>query len=80
MNTKFSKWVKPYQMKQFKKLKVTIEHIETSTGHVATQMHVKGTSQFTLEEINSTIVAAKKEWFKQAVERIEGRNNLKPVK
>lgn len=67
-------------MKQFRKLKVTIEHIETEEGKIATQMHVKGTAQFTLEEINNTINAAKKEWFKQAVERIESRNNLKPVK
>lgn len=66
-------------MKQFKKLKVSIEHIETADGKAATQMHVKGTSQFSLEEINTAIIAAKKEWFAQAVERINTKQ-LKAVK
>lgn len=66
-------------MKQFRKLKVTIEHIVTTDGKVATQMHVKGTAQFTLEQINEIVNTAKKEWFKQAVDRIEGRK-LKAVK
>lgn len=66
-------------MKQFKKLKVTIEHIDTKAGN-GTQMHVKGTSQFTLEQINSIINAAKKEWFAQAVERLNTKPQLKVVK
>lgn len=66
-------------MKKFRKLKITIDHLETTDGLVATEMKTKGGSYFRLAEIDKIINDVKRDFFKTEVEFKNGPT-LKAVK
>jgi len=55
-------------MKKFRKIKITINHIEQSDGKVFTEMNMKGVSNFTLQEIDSLINQSKRDYFKTVMD------------
>lgn len=63
-------------MTQFRKLKITITHLETSTGNHLTEMKVKGSSRFTLEEINTLANKAKREFFENIQTDLQKNPNV----
>jgi hypothetical protein len=63
-------------MQQFRKLKITITHIENSNGEVLTEFRAKGTANFTLEEIDKTINSAKRDWYKTLTDEQKKAGNV----